>query len=297
MMNVPDWGILTLKAGVSAMFRPGEIQQLVITRLTKPGARLAHPTQLDGPDVLLPRRYVPRDAAEGDTLEVFIHFDSDDRLIASTLTPKLKFGEVTKLTVKEVTDIGAFLDWGMDKDLFLPFSEQAGRPQAGDSCLVTLRMDREGRLSATMKIEEVLSYSSPYQAGVTVTGTVWNVHRDLGAFIAVDDKFAALLPWTETVGVHPRLGETAQARVARVRETGQLDLSQRKVVAERMSEDAEFILAQLKKSGGTLPLHDGSDPQKIKKALQMSKAAFKRAVGRLLKEKKIELFDGGIKLK
>lgn len=294
--NPDDSGIMRMKAGVSAMFRPGEIQHLVIVRLGKPGARLGLPDAGGDATVLLPRRYVPRDARVGDGLDVFIHFDSDDRLVASTLTPKLKAGEIARLRVKEVTEIGAFLDWGMDKDLFLPFGEQAGRPQAGDSCLVMLRTDREGRLSATMKVEEALSLESPYQNGAVVRGTVWNVHRELGAFVAVDDRYAALLPWTETVGRHPRLGEAVEARVARVRENGQLDLSQRKVVVERMSEDGEIILARLNQAGGRLALHDGSDPQEIRSQLKMSKAAFKRAVGRLLKEKKITMLDGGIQL-
>lgn len=277
------------------MFRPGEMQTLVIVRLVKPGARLAEPETPEGPTILLPRRYVPAEAREGQLLDVFVHFDSDDRPVATTLHPHLLAGQLALLSVKEVTEIGAFLDWGIGKDLFLPFGEQIGRPQPGDEVFVGLRTDRQGRLSATMKIEPLLSRDSPHMPGDRVSGRAWCRRRDLGVFVAVEDRYAALLPDGEMEGRPPRPGERFSVRVSRRLADGRLELSQRRPRDERMDADADTILARLESAGGELPLHDASAPEEIRARLGISKAAFKRALGRLLKAGKVETTEQGIR--
>ena len=214
-------------------------------------------------------------------------------MIATTNEPKITLGQLAVLTVADVGRMGAFLDWGLEKDLFLPFKEQTEKVEKGDRCLVSLYVDKSERLCATMKIYHLLQTDSPYKKDDIVTGTVYEVNRDLGAFVAVDNLYSALIPKREMYGrMYP--GQEIEARVAAVKEDAKLALSVRGKIPEQMDKDAELILECIETCGGKLPFTDKADPERIKAEMGMSKAAFKRAVGRLLKQKKIVIKEDGI---
>lgn len=246
-------------------------------------------------EVLLPNNQVRPDTEKGDFYEVFLYKDSEDRLIATTATPYVTLGKVAVLTVKDVTKIGAFLDWGLAKDLLLPFKEQTARVHIGDSVLVTLYVDKSDRLCATMKVYDQLSRDSSYQKGDHVTGRVYEILDSFGAFVAVDDRYSALIPHNEmTRELH--VSDIVQARVKEVTPDGKLTLTLQEKIKVQMGKDALQIYERLEQAGGFLPFHDKTSPEIIKREFQMSKAAFKRAIGRLLKEKKIELTSHGIQI-
>lgn len=278
------------------MIELGEIQKLKVKRNTSVGAFLG---DIDGKrsdeDVLLPRKEVPKDIKVGDMIEVFIYRDSEDRLIATTKRPKLTVGEVGLLKVVDITKIGAFLDWGLEKDLFLPFKEQTMKLTKGNKYLVGLYIDKSDRICATMKIKDFLRTDSPYKENDWVKGTVYSVNEEIGAFVAVENKYHGLIPKKELVRVlFP--GEEVNLRVIKVKEDGKLDLSLRDKSYIQIDKDAEAILNKLKENGGELQLNDSSSPKEIKRILNMSKSAFKKAVGRLLKEGRIKFTEKGIKL-
>ena len=239
--------------------RLGVKQVLTVVKLVDFGVYLGS----DEERVLLPKKQVPDGIELGDPIEVFLYKDSSDR------------------------------DWGLEKDLFLPFKEQTEKVEKGDRCLVSLYVDKSERLCATMKIYHLLQTDSPYKKDDIVTGTVYEVNRDLGAFVAVDNLYSALIPKREMYGrMYP--GQEIEARVAAVKEDGKLDLSVRGKIPEQMDKDAELILECIETCGGKLPFTDKADPERIKAEMGMSKAAFKRAVGRLLKQKKIVIKEDGI---
>ena len=240
--------------------------------------------------VLLPRKQVPEGTQIGDRIEVFIYKDSEDRLIATTGEPKIQVGEVAVLKVKEVGRIGAFLDMGLEKDLLLPFKEQNHKLQAGEECLVALYLDKSSRLAATMKVYSYMSNQSPYKKDDKVTGTVYEINKDLGAFVAVDNKYYGMIPAKELFG-DIREGDVVEARVVKVREDGKLDLSPREKAYLQMDTDSQMVLKVIDEYEGVLPFNDKASPEIIKREFHLSKNAFKRAVGRLLKEGKIKITE------
>lgn len=245
--------------------------------------------------VLLPKKQVPKDVEIGDPVEVFLYKDSSDRLIATTNTPKLTLGELAVLEVADTAKIGAFLNWGLEKDLLLPFKEQVSKVKKGDKVLVALYVDKSGRLCATSKVYEKLRTDSPYQKDDQVSGIIYDSSDNFGLFVAVDNCFSALIPKREAYG-DLKVGDVIEARVLKVREDGKLDLSPRKKAFMQMDEDAEMVLERIKEYGGKLPFTDKADPELIKKEFGLSKNAFKRAVGRLLKENKIKIGKNEITL-
>ena len=247
-------------------------------------------------EVLLPNNQVRPNTEKGDFYEVFLYKDSEDRLIATTAAPYITLGKTAVLRVKDVTKIGAFLDWGLAKDLFLPFKEQTRRVQADDQVLVALYTDKSDRLCATMKVYDYLVCDSPYQKGDHVTGRVYEILDSFGAFVAVDDQYSALIPHNEMTR-ELQVTEIINARVKDVTPEGKLTLSFQEKVKVQMGKDAELIYERLEQEGGFLPFHDKTSPEIIKREFQISKAAFKRAIGRLLKEKKIELTSHGIQIR
>ncbi len=272
------------------MIRLGEYQTLTVEKLTAHGAFLVDPADPEGGDVLLPGNQVPEDTAKGEPLPVFIYRDSKDRLIATMKRPKLTLHEVGRLRVVSVSRIGAFLDWGLDKDLFLPFREQPrdARVREGDVVLAAVYTDKSDRLCATMNVYPYLESAGPYAEGDTVEGTVYETSDNFGAFVAVDDRYSALIPKQEAVRkLTP--GEKVTARVAKVLPDGRLNLSLRAKVAEQMETDADVLIAYLEKNGGVIPFTDKASPELIRSAVGMSKAQFKRAVGRLYKEREIRI--------
>lgn len=246
--------------------------------------------------VLLPRKQVPKGLEIGDPIEVFLYKDSSDRLIATTHTPKITLGELAVLEVVDTARVGAFLDWGLEKDLLLPFKEQTAKVKKGDHLLVALYIDKTGRLCATMKIYERLRTDSPYQKDDQVQGMIYDVSDNFGLFVAVDNCYSALIPKREAYG-HLKVGDKVEARVVKVREDGKLDLSVRKKAFLQMDDDAAIILRRMKEYGGRLPFTDKADPELIKKEFGLSKNAFKRAVGRLLKEQKIQIMENHIEIR
>ena len=245
--------------------------------------------------VLLPKKQDPAGIELGDPVEVFLYKDSDDRLIATTNEPKIELGELAVLDVADTGKFGAFLDWGLEKDLFLPFKQQTAKVEKGDRCLVSLYIDKSQRLCATMKVYELLSKESPYQKDDEVEGIVYDISDNFGTFVAVDNQFSALIPKKDSFG-NFRVGQTVHARVAAVKPDGKLDLSVKDKIPMQMDKDAAIILKRMEKNGGVLPFTDKADPEMIKKEFAMSKNAFKRAVGRLLKENKIKITEKTIEI-
>lgn len=272
------------------MLRLGEYQELAIVKQVNFGVYLA---EKEGEErVLLPKKEVPVDNLVGDVLRVFLYKDSKDRLIATRREPKLTLGSFGMLTVKEVSRIGAFLDWGLDKDLLLPFREQTRKVEKGQDCLVALYIDKSQRLCATMNVYPYLKKNSPYQAGDTVRGRVYETSENFGAFVAVDDQYSGLIPKWEASGVE--IGDEVEARVTNVKEDGKLDLSIRDKAYLQMEEDAKQVMQVIEEFEGVLPFNDKVSPEIIKREFGLSKNAFKRAVGRLLKQGRIEITENRI---
>ena len=243
--------------------------------------------------VLLPKKQVPSGVGIGDPVEVFLYKDSKDRLIATTQEPKIVLGEVKALKVADTGRIGAFLDWGLEKDLLLPFKEQTAKVKKGDSCLVSLYVDKSGRLCATMKVYEKLRKDSPYKKDDLVQGIIYEQSDNFGLFVAVDDIYCALIPKKEVYGkLH--VGDRIEARVTEVKPDGKLDLSVREKAFIQMDADAKVVLERMDAHGGRLPFTDKADPEVIKKETGLSKNAFKRAVGRLMKEGRAVIEKDGI---
>ncbi len=274
------------------MIELGKIQELEVVRQKDFGVFLSEKSG-DEASVLLPRRQVPEGTAIGDRLTVFIYKDSSDRLIATTQMPLLTIGQVGVLTVKEVSRIGAFLDMGLERDLLLPFREQNHPVRQGEKCLVAVYQDKSGRLAATMNVYRYMRSDSPYRKDDRVSGTVYEINERLGAFVAVDNRYYGMIPEKELYG-GIRLGDVVEARVVKVREDGKLDLSPREKAYIQMDADARRIMEAVEARGGSLPFTDKAAPEVIKEEFQLSKNAFKRAIGRLLKEGKIRIMDDRI---
>lgn len=270
------------------MIRLGEKQKLVIVKKVDFGVYLAASGEHQEERVLLPAKQVPAGSEPGDEIEVFIYRDSSDRLIATTNEPKLVMGGVAELTVAQVGKFGAFLDWGLEKDLLLPFKQQAKRVKQGDKVLVSLYIDKSGRLCATMNVYENLRTDSPYEKEALVTGRVYEISDNFGAFVAVDNIYSALIPQKELYG-KVEIGEDISARVVQVREDGKLTLSIRDKAYLQIGRDAEEIMKIIDSYDGVLPFNDKVSPEIIKRETGMSKNEFKRAVGNLLKAGKIEI--------
>ncbi len=268
------------------MLRLGEKQTLEIVKTVEFGVYLAEDKEHAEERILLPGKQVPAGSKIGDSLEVFVYRDSKDRMIATTNQPKLVMGEAALLTVAQVGKIGAFLDWGLEKDLLLPFKQQKKRVKQGEEVLVSLYIDKSGRLCATMNVYENLRTDSPYRKDDRVRGRVYEISDNFGAFVAVDDVYSALIPKKELYG-KAEIGQEIEARVIEVLEDGKLTLSIREKAYIQMEKDAEELLAIINSYDGVLPFNDKVSPEIIKRETGMSKNEFKRAVGRLLKEGKI----------
>ncbi|MCI6035557.1 MAG: S1-like domain-containing RNA-binding protein [Firmicutes bacterium] len=274
----------------------GKKQTLVMIKRVEFGIYLAETMKDTENKVLLPKKQVPADMEVGDPIDVFLYKDSNDRPIATVKEPKLTLGQTARLRVVSVGKVGAFLDWGLEKDLFLPYREQTTQVKAGDEVIAALYLDKSERLCATMKVYPYLQKESPYQKDDVVTGMVYEISHNFGAFVAVDDKYSALIPKKELYGELHVLQQIS-ARVTGVKEDGKLDLGIRQKAHLQMSEDADKVLALLREKKGFLPLHDKSSPEQIRETVGMSKNEFKRAIGRLYKEHLITLESDGIRLK
>ena len=270
----------------------GKIQTLMVVKKVEFGVYLGTEKER----VLLPKKQVPKDIEVGDPIEVFLYKDSSDRLIATTKHPKIVLGELKVLKVADTGKVGAFLDWGLEKDLLLPFKEQTAKVKKGDSCLVSLYVDKSKRLCATMRVYGKLRTNSPYKKDDHVAGIIYDKSDNFGLFVAVDNQYSALIPKREVYGSY-RVGDRVEARVTEGKPDGKLDLSVREKAFIQMDADAEKVLEAIDNFGGELPFNDKADPEIIKRELGLSKNAFKRAVGRLLKERKIEIKEKTIAIR
>lgn len=276
------------------MFQLGRKQELVVVKTVDFGVYLGE-DQNAGMDkrVLLPKKQVPENCNIGDKIEVFLYKDSRDRLIATVNIPKLMVGEVGFLKVSQVTKIGAFLDWGLEKDILLPYKEQTRKVREGEEVLAALYIDKSSRLAATMNVYEYLRKDSEYKKDDIVTGMIYQTSDNFGVFVAVDNIYSALIPKKEVVG-ELRIGDTVQARVTGVKPDGKLDLSVREKAYLQIEKDAVKILQIIDSFDGVLPFTDRANPEVIKRETQMSKNEFKRAIGNLLKNGKIEIKENCI---
>ena len=276
--------------------RLGEIQRLTVVKKVNFGVYLAE-KENSQEKVLLPAKQVPQGAERGAEIEVFLYRDSDDRMIATTRTPAVTLHKTGVLAVKEVTRLGAFLDWGLEKDLFLPYKEMIGKVRAGEEILVRLYIDKSKRLCASMKgLYHCLSTRSPYQAGDEVGGRIYEFGHDFGTFVAVDDQYSGMIPRHEDMSSY-RIGTVISATVTAVKEDGKLDLSLRKKAYLQMDEDAAMLLELLDSYAGVFPFTEKASPEVIMRETGLSKAAFKRAIGHLYKEHLIDLAEGKIRKK
>ncbi len=270
--------------------RLGEKQTLYIVKKVDFGVYLAECHNDTENRVLLPLKQVPPGMAVGEQIEIFLYKDSKDRWIATTNTPKLMMGEVAELTVAQTGKIGAFLDWGLEKDLLLPFRQQVKKVKEGDRVLVSLYIDKSERLCATMNVYHNLRSDSPYHVDDQVVGRAYASSDEFGMFVAVDNLYSALIPKKELYG-QVELGEDLRARVTRVQPDGRLVLSIREKGYLQIQEDAERLLEIIDSYDGVLPFNDKVSPAIILRETGMSKNEFKRAVGSLLKAGKIQITE------
>ena len=277
------------------MIQLGERQKLVVVKTVDFGVYVAPAAGEAEEKVLLPKKQVPEGTKIGDELEVFIYRDSNDRLIATTNEAKLSLGEVALLKVSQVAAIGAFLDWGLEMFFFIHLWEKTKLLKVGDECRVALYIDKSDRLCATMKVYTYLSTESGYKKDDRIEGHVYEISKNFGAFVAVDDKYSGLIPMKEIYG-NIQVGDLISARVTGVKEDGKLDLSIREKSYLQIGKDVIRILDILEKYDGVLPFNDKASPETIRREMQMSKNEFKRAVGHLLKEGKITITEKNIRL-
>lgn len=272
----------------------GEIQTLEVVKRVEFGIYLSERSG-DEERVLLPFKQVPEGVSVGDKISVFLYKDSKDRLIATTTIPKLTMGKYAVLTVKEVGKIGAFLDWGLEKDLFMPYKEMSRKVKEGDEVLVRMYADKSNRLCASTKgIYHLLSCDSPYKVGDEVSGRIYEFGHEFGTFLAVDDRYSAMLPKHEDTSGY-RLGDILNVEVTAIKNDGKLDVSLRSKAYIQMDEDSAHVMDILDSYAGVLPFTEKASPEIIFRETGLSKAAFKRAVGRLYKERKISITDGKIR--
>lgn len=274
------------------MIELGKIQELEVVRIKEFGVYLSESAR-ETASVLLPKKQVPEGTEIGDKIMAFIYKDSEDRLIATVEIPRLQVGGTAVLEVREVSKIGAFLDMGLEKDLLLPFREQSHPVRKGEKCLVALYVDKSGRLAATMRVYSYMSNQSPYKKDDQVTGRIYEINENIGAFVAVDNRYYGLIPKQELFQ-NMREGDEIEARVIRVRDDGKLDLSVRQKAYMQMETDAVKVMQVIEEFDGVLPFNDKARPETIRREFNMSKNEFKRAVGKLLKEGKIRITEKSI---
>lgn len=275
------------------MIRLGDYNIMTVAR------RVDFGLYLDGGDmgdILLPKRYAPEDAEPGDTMEVFVYLDNEERLVATTEIPKAKVGDFAYLKVAWVNRYGAFLDWGLMKDLFCPFREQKKSMEVGESYIVHVHIDEDSyRIMASAKIEHFLDSGRPqYSHGEEVDLLVWQ-KTELGFKVIIDNRHAGLV-YDDQVFRELRMGDRIKGYISAVRADGKIDVTLQPTGRRQTTEFAKTLMNYLKDNGGTCPIGDKSDAEDIRQLFQVSKKVFKRAVGDLYKKHLINIGDNGIRL-
>jgi len=246
--------------------------------------------------ILLPNGECIGEVNVEDNIMVFVYRDTEDRLVATMKTPLATLGELAYLKVVDVVEFGAFVHIGLQRDVFVPLKEMGSTLKKGKSYLFRLYLDKSERICASPRVYDYLTVNHEYKANDMLTGTVIRINPEVGVFVAVENEFKGMIPISEYFENY-EVGQVIDVRVIRVREDKKLDLATRKLVADQMSVDAEKIYSRLIHEGGKLYYHDKSSPEAIKAEFSMSKKAFKRALGRLLKDGKIEMFEEYIEKK
>lgn len=275
------------------MIQLGKKQELEIKRLTSVGAFLGDNEASQ--DILLPRKFVKKDWPIGKKVNVFVYKDHEGRPIATTLNPKIQLGELALLQVIDTNKYGAFLDWGLEKDLFLPFDEQVVKVKKHDYYLVALYIDKFDRLTATTRVDQFFSRDVIYKENDIVEGIVYSFDMEIGAFIVVDGRYNAMLHREELDGIM-KVGDKVKLRVKMVKPDGKIDLTRESRAHEHLAGDSEHIYNILRDNGGFLRVNDKSDPRLIRSIFKMSKSQFKRAIGRLYKQRRITINNDGIRI-
>lgn len=254
---------------------------------------------LDGGDegeILLPRRYVPTTYKIGDEIDVFLYLDQDERLVATTEQPLAQVGDFAYLECSWVNEYGAFLNWGLMKDLFCPFREQKKRMEIGSSYIVYVTIDEESyRMMASAKVERYLSKDKPpYKAGDEVQILVWQ-KTDLGFKAIIDNAYAGLI-YRDQIFKYVHTGDRMKAYVANVRPDGKIDLTLQHTGRQQTIDFSEALLTYLHEHGGSCDLGDKSDAEEIKARFEVSKKVYKKAIGDLYRRRLITISDDGIHL-
>lgn len=266
----------------------GRFCELELKRFGPSGAFLGEQDgDLQGPALLLLGPEIPKDARVGDVVPVFVYLDSEDRPLATTRTPKLQLDEVAFLRVSARTQFGAFVDWGLPKELLVPFAMQTRELEVGTLQAIGLYQDDSGRLAGTMRVTEMLrGRTRSFEQDEWVNGEAWRWEDEIGLFVIVERTLVGLVPFQEPHRLSR--GQAAKFRVTNVLPDGKLELSLRGFAHEQLADDAERILSVLRQARPPR-VGDKSDPGELRDLFGLSKKAFKRAVGRLLKERAVEI--------
>lgn len=278
---------------INRMIQIGKINTLVALRETSVGVFLGDD---EDNDILLPNKYVPDSLRIDDTIDVFVYTDSEDRIIATTLTPHIMRNEFARLQVVSVTSVGAFLDWGLEKDLLVPYREQSRPMEVGRWYVIYLYLDHEtDRLVASSRLNRFLDSQVPnLEEGQEVSLLAWEP-TDLGINVIINNRYRGLVYANEVFRkVYP--GDRLTGYIKQIREDNRIDVSLQKPGYENVEPNAHRILATLKEQKGFLPLNDYSEPDAIYQELEMSKKTFKKAIGTLFRERKIVIKEDGIYL-
>jgi hypothetical protein len=277
------------------MIAIGQYNTLTVLRDTKVGLFLGETPDDEG--ILLPNKYVPNDIKIGDSLVVFVYLDHEERPVATTLEPYVLLNEFALLRVNFVNQVGAFLDWGLEKDLFVPFAAQARPMEKGKRYLVYVFMDpKSNRLVASSKTNQFLSNEElTVRVGDEVDLIVSHI-TDIGINVIINEQHKGLLYKDEVYDDAIRTGDRLRGFIKTIRPDQKIDVSLQAFGYQKVEPNAQYILDELKASRGFLRLHDNSHPEDIKSVLKMSKKTFKKAIGALYKDKLIEIKEDGIYL-
>ncbi|MBE6100785.1 MAG: RNA-binding protein [Selenomonas ruminantium] len=267
-------------------YGPSTVATMKVARLGEMGAFLDAETGSTSDDILLHTTQQTHPVQVGEEVEVFLYLDPKRRLTASMRTPKMKEGQIARLKVINTSRDGAFLDVGAERGIFMPYAGMRGRPQVGEVVWAKLYTDKSGRLAVTMEVEDEMRRASRPAEGVKkgdlVKGAIYNF-TDAGAFLFSEERYIVFIANKE-MSVRPRVGEVVTARVTYIRNDGRLNASLREAKEKALLTDAEAIMELLRSREGRMPYSDKTSPEVIKDKFGISKAAFKRALGHLLKE-------------
>lgn len=270
----------------------GKYNRLEVLKSTEQGLYVGDEVE----EILLPNKYIPDGLQVGDHIDVFIYNDSEDRMIATTLRPKIQVGEFAYLQVKDVTSIGAFLDWGLEKDLLVPFKEQLNKMETGKSYVVYMYLDEvTDRLVASSHLNRFLEREQVDLEEGQETDLLVGDKTDLGYQVIINSKYRGLI-FENEIFRSVQSGDRTKGFVKRVRPDMKVDVALEKPGYQSIEPNADKLYKELQANTGFLPLHDNSDPEEIRRILQMSKKNFKKAVGALYKKRLVRLEKEGIRL-